>query len=537
MRVDLDLGAQLWRLLPAIYRERDNSARDVAGRQPSDPGDLEKCLAAAGDLPTRVHRTLVQMLYDHFPDEAGSDENGTPRSCQPWLLPYFAQLLDVALVSPDVNGQRAEVANAVAWRQAKGTQPCVEQIAEAVGETEVEAVEGWKRVALTPRLGNPLLPARALGEKHEMDMDALSPPQRARHPGLPSGTVDLRQRARAVRCDADNPVAETSTMGGVQVTWRLAHPHGAPCLPGSYQDPSRRTVDLRTPSWRRGHFHPRRLMLFLPPPDGFFGGADSIPWSLVRDATELVDSDLVEVTTGTTTFGGATRTLRTIRGLTSEPLRVRGAIEVGPDVIYRFENLWLDNTVTVSGGRVELDACAVRKLVVETATTDEPVLHARATLVRTLQAASGLVRLEYVTVLAKLVAEAIWASDSILVPKLHRNVTGPDAPTAGCLRFSAIADQALPGTLAVSRRSVTRVAPWFLNVDFGTRGCGVLHPLAAEAIRSGAEDGGEMGAYHQRRYCLRQAAIVAKLADYLPVGIEPILVLDSTLSCPPPSNP
>lgn len=51
---------------------------------------------------------------------------------------------------------------------------------------------------------------------------------------------------------------------------------------------------------------------------------------------------------------------------------------------------------------------------------------------------------------------------------------------------------------------------------------------------SGAEDGGELGAYHERRLVLRQRAVLEKLREFLPVGIEALFVSDATLACAPP---
>ncbi len=64
---------------------------------------------------------------------------------------------------------------------------------------------------------------------------------------------------------------------------------------------------------------------------------------------------------------------------------------------------------------------------------------------------------------------------------------------------------------------------------FGEAGYGVLHPATSESIRFGAEDRGEMGAYHHRHYALRDEAAIDKLSDYLPVGIEPVLIPDIRL--------
>ena len=64
---------------------------------------------------------------------------------------------------------------------------------------------------------------------------------------------------------------------------------------------------------------------------------------------------------------------------------------------------------------------------------------------------------------------------------------------------------------------------------FGEPGYAVLHPATPEAIRFGAEDGGEMGGYHSWHYCLLLAAVQDKLKDFLPVGIEAVVVPDLRL--------
>ena len=64
---------------------------------------------------------------------------------------------------------------------------------------------------------------------------------------------------------------------------------------------------------------------------------------------------------------------------------------------------------------------------------------------------------------------------------------------------------------------------------FGEPGCAVLHPATSEQIRFGAEDGGEMGAHHSWRHSLLLAAVQDKLNDFLPVGIEAVIVPDLRL--------
>ena len=50
----------------------------------------------------------------------------------------------------------------------------------------------------------------------------------------------------------------------------------------------------------------------------------------------------------------------------------------------------------------------------------------------------------------------------------------------------------------------------------------------------GAEDGGEMGALHHRYFSLKAEAMLMKMQEFLPVGIEPVLIQDTHLLHVPP---
>lgn len=532
-----DYGTLLESWLPAVWRERDET------------GDLGRLLAVYGELLDAFHATVAQRLYDSFPDQ-----DGDGRHCQDWLLPYFAQLLDVRLVSPDEAGRRAELADAVAWRQRKGTRVSIEAIAEAVGQFEVEIQEGWKRVAITPRVDRPLLPETAFGEK-KIPLSA-GPAARARHPGLPTATLDLRHCSRAVRCDPSNSGAHETRFAGHDYTWRQVNRHGLPCAPDSFQDVSRRTVDLRAPEGRKGHFHPRRVLLYLPPPQGHCSaGAPAMNWSEVLGLATF-DGPHLAVRSGTTTWNGLTLPLIVYTGLGKVPVKMRGVATFTTAAVYRFENLWLDNKVQIDAGAAQLRNCAARHFKVVTAQREVPVIAARACLFKKLEAARGLVRLEYATVLDTLLAERLEASDSILLPPLRKDTIDDDVPAAGCIRYSRLfhipppPDPANPALvndplwvsqwkrspLRCHANTCTILQPLFWNDTFGQPGCGVLHPDARAIFQSGAEDGGELGACHDYRYVLRRKAVIEKLQEFLPVGMEAVLVADPSLACAPPKE-
>ena len=516
-------GRQLYALLPAVYRNRDSD------------GELAKYLDSCGELLDRILATLRQRLADCFPDQPDQGP-----ACQDWVLPYFADLLDVRLVSPHGEGRRAEVSNAVAWRQRKGTNLSVEQVAEGVGQTEVVIHEGFQRVAVTPRLDMPLLPATALGAAKEPNMS--NPVDAARHPGLPAVTVDFRAPSRAIRTGLENPAVHVSNFAGEEVHWRQANPHGAPCFPGTYEDVSRRTVDLRLPDWARGHYHHGRVLVYAPPPTGFFP-LDQVQfkWSErhqpdheahFREQTE----EWVEIVDNPSADGGEGDVAVTI---TTQPSNFQPADRL------RIENLNFLGTITVDTGRVRLRGVAASKVVVKTAGGDQPVLDATDCLFETVIAEDGLVRLENCTVMKSISCNRLQASDCIFAGEVQIN--GGWSGDRDCVRYSRVPEllfELLPKHL---KRINTCDQPVFFQFKtcsesdgqqdstlFGAPGHGVLHPATPESVRAGAEDNGEMGAYHARRYCLEFRATLDKLEDFTPLGVEAALIPDARLLSAPP---
>ena len=299
----------LYQIVPAVYRNRDT-------------GDLKRFFQGGGLLLDQIYATLIQRLADNFPD---NPVDGS-LACQDWLVPYFADLLDVRLLSPTVKGRRDEVANAVRWRQGKGTLRVAEEIAEAVGGLEVVLHEGWRRVATTPRFDVPRIPASSFG--YPSEVPTAPPSLAALHPGLPAVTVDFRRPSAAVASTSSVAGSQQSTVDGDTHVWRQASYHGAPCFPGSYEDVSRRSVDFRCGDWRVGHYHPKRVLLYTVPPAGFFKPVlASVNWSDEPGAAFL---ELIEVSTegNVTTYRN-----KTFGRENYEPVRVKGVVTAGSRVV------------------------------------------------------------------------------------------------------------------------------------------------------------------------------------------------------------
>jgi hypothetical protein len=563
-----DLGTVLLRLLPQLYRARDG-AGTAAAPAPGAPerGDLERLLAACGGLLDEIHATLEQRLADCFPD---APPDGM-RASQSWLLPYFARLVDARPRSPHVAGRRREVAEAIGWRQRKGTLGAVEAIAEAtlgrevsgLGGREVELREGFRLVATTAHVDR--LDAADPAEA-SIAAPATGPLAGARLPGT---TVAVDLPARAVRVPPDVPGARRSSFGrNATWSWAVLHPTGVPCFPGHFDDLSRRTVDVRDPGPRGGHAHPRRLLLHVAPPLGFFAPGHSSRRG-APEGTALTDEVAADAATvelrdrriGTLTLGSAPLTLTgcTVERVEGEdagavlvaqgsrlgtvssggPVRLRACTVTGPvrapALSARDSLLYSESAAAaeplVGTGRVRLRRCAVESVVADAEDVVPLRLRAASCLIGELSVA-GAAQLEYCTVLGASRFETLAASDCLLAGVLE--LTGP-ADALGCVRYSRI-PPSRPPLAGLRTHAVTSATPVFADVDgFAAPGSGVLDPATPPAIRHGAEDGGELGAYHDLAHSLEEQAMADQVEDHLPHGLRPVLVPDERLHEVPPA--
>lgn len=479
---DSRLGEQLYQLLPAIYRTRD---RELASADnTSNVEDLARYLDAHGHLLDMIHATLEQQLKDAL-----------PASSQDWLLPYFAQLLAVNIVSPDSAGKHAEVDRAISWRQRKGTLQCAEEIAEAVGQVEVEIQEGWKRVAMTPRIGMPLIPVQAWDDTLQLNQAITS--EATRHPGLPVVMLDLRHPSRAVESLATNPATRISKLAGIQQSWRQANHHGAPCFPGSFDDVSRRTVDMRTVDKGKGLYHHKRLLAYAPSPTGLFPlDSVSLKWG---ERTDSRYDHLIEEKEENGVW--------VIRNKTDRIIEITDSVMLEPARPYRIEGLhFLTELEVLSGGSLDLQSVEADVVRVTTASTDEPVLTATDCLFDTLSS-QGVVKLDSCTVLdIAHISTSLHAIDCIFNIINGTDITGSivysrtteNAPLSTDPRKMSIKSQQRNPDSVYGYDQVTDV-PVFIGATNSLSARAVLASDTAKSIYAGASDETEMGYFHRGR--------------------------------------
>jgi hypothetical protein len=138
----------------------------------------------------------------------------------------------------------------------------------------------------------------------------------------------------------------------------------------------------------------------------------------------------------------------------------------------------------------------------------------------------GSLTLESCTVVGKIHAALLTLSDSIVSAELAEGDAWPaalwaDRQQQGCVRFSY-----LPAISMVPRQyeCVVHAAgvpqPLFYSLQYGDPGYCKLWPSTDDVIRRGAEDEGEMGAFHFVLAPLRESDLQVRLQEYLPAGLE-----------------
>ena len=114
---------------------------------------------------------------------------------------------------------------------------------------------------------------------------------------------------------------------------------------------------------------------------------------------------------------------------------------------------------------------------------------------------------------------------------IFTDVVRSERTQAGCMRFSYFP----PGSRAprafhcqpsdmMDATLQALVEPLFTSLGYGTPAYGQLDLLCAAEIRTGAEDGSEMGAYCSLKQPQRESGLLLRLDEYMPVGREARLI-------------
>jgi hypothetical protein len=193
MVMSLD-AAQIYALLPAIYRTRD-----------AENGlPLQALLTVIADQGGILEENIQQLYDDQFIE-----------TCAAWVIPYIGDLVGsntIYEINGDASGRRAEVANTIGYRRRKGTLLALEQVAMDVSGRHAAAVEFFKRLITTESMrhvrphhsATPELRRGLELERQDTAFDTLD------------RTVDVRRIAPRVRAvsDPDPSPLDTNLHGG-----------------------------------------------------------------------------------------------------------------------------------------------------------------------------------------------------------------------------------------------------------------------------------------------------------------------------------
>ena len=96
-----------------------------------------------------------------------------------------------------------------------------------------------------------------------------------------------------------------------------------------------------------------------------------------------------------------------------------------------------------------------------------------------------------------------------------------DRKQEGCVRFSFLpAGAKTPRRYECVEQAIAGPQPIFFALRYGRPGYAKLLTSTPDVVRRGAEDGGEMGAFHFVLAPLRESDLRVRMTEYLPVGLE-----------------
>jgi hypothetical protein len=140
----------------------------------------------------------------------------------------------------------------------------------------------------------------------------------------------------------------------------------------------------------------------------------------------------------------------------------------------------------------------------------------------------GALAADETTVVGRVRTEALErASNSVFLARAGAGWPAPVESSRvqeGCVRFSFV-----PAAARVPRRhrcipataaEEPRVTPLFASLRYGDPDYALLSPRAPLAVRTGADDGSEMGAFHHQNQPRREANLRLRLDEYLRFGLE-----------------
>lgn len=257
--------------------------------------------------------------------------------------------------------------------------------------------------------------------------------------------------------------------------------------------PQERPYVRLTADWRLRAASAGNARLLL---DGLWIGADApARLVLVGDWEEVWFSNVTLDPGGALTADPGSGTLDPV------PLEVRG----------RVERLVVDRAVI---GAI----AATGSGVIEAAQITDSIVQAAGNAI---DMAAGDLSLERVTVIGNAVSQTLFASESLI-----EGHPLPRDSQSGCFRFSAAHEGGRPPKPYRSSFHAPGTG-FFRSRRFGDPDFARLRETAPAAVLTGAEGGGEIGAFAGLNDAARREGLRRKIEEYAPFGLLPILLFET----------
>lgn len=141
---------KLWNLIPAIYRFQDTDSFDRYG-------PLRELVNRIGSQAAILRRATDRLWEDQ-----------SIETCDDWVIPYIADLLDARLVNGlAAREQRLNVAKTIYYRRRKGTVAILEELASDITGWNVCVVEFFRRMGRTRHGLDPQVGITAEGSQQD----------------------------------------------------------------------------------------------------------------------------------------------------------------------------------------------------------------------------------------------------------------------------------------------------------------------------------------------------------------------------------
>lgn len=141
---------KLWNLIPAIYRFQDTDSFDRYG-------PLRELVNRIGSQAAILRRATDRLWEDQ-----------SIETCDDWVIPYIADLLDARLVNGlAAREQRLNVAKTIYYRRRKGTVAILEELASDITGWNVCVVEFFRRMGRTRHGLDPQVGISAEGSRQD----------------------------------------------------------------------------------------------------------------------------------------------------------------------------------------------------------------------------------------------------------------------------------------------------------------------------------------------------------------------------------